>query len=159
LAVRVVSVLVAFEGMEREMKDFYASARWIRALGAAAAVIVLSFLVLMGVVLIYAFVLAFQALGVPDQAAINRFAATISPPMMPWLEALLTFLLAWRGSRAAGASKVDGVLVGVLAGLLSTAVVLAFGGSLGLRSVGMLVVLSALGWLGGLTGLRWSAQS
>ena len=151
--------LVGVKGTEAEMKDLFARVRWIRALGAAAAVIVLSFLVLMGVVVAYAFVLAFQARGVPDQTAINRFAAAISPPMMPWLEALLTFLLAWRGSRAADASKVDGALLGVLSGLLSIAVVLAFGGSLGLRSLVVVLALSALGWLGGLAGRKWSARN
>ena len=140
------------------MANLLARARWLRVPGAAAAVIVLSFLVLMGIVAAYAFVLAFQARGVPDQTAINHFAATISPVVMPWLEALLTFLLAWRVSRATDASKADSVLVGVLSGLLSTALVLAFGGRLALRHLFVFVALTALGWLGGLAGRQWSAQ-
>ena len=144
--------------MEAEVANLPARARWLRVLGAAAAVIVLSFLVLMGIVAAYAFVLAFQARGVPDQTAINHFAATIGPGVMPWLEALLTFLLAWRVSRAAGASRADGILVGVLSGLLGTAIVLAFGGRLALRHLFVFLALTALGWLGGLAGRRWSAQ-
>jgi hypothetical protein len=144
--------------MEKEVADVLASARWLRVLGAAAAVIVLSFLVLTAIVAAYAFVLAFQARGAPDQIAINRFATTISPGTMPWLEALLTFLVAWRISRVTGASKVDGVLVGVLSGLLSIAIVLAFGGHLTLRSLVVFLALATLGWLGGLAGRRWSTQ-
>jgi hypothetical protein len=128
-------------------------------LGAAAAVIVLSFLVLMGIVTAYAFVLAFQARGVPDQTAINHFAATISRRVMPWLEALLTFLMAWRISRVTDASKADGILVGLLSGLLSSAIVLAFGGHLTRPRLIVFVALTALGWLGGLAGRRWSTVS
>jgi hypothetical protein len=106
--------------MDAEVANLLARARWPRVLGAAAAVIVLSFLVLMGIIAAYAFVLAFQTRGVPDQTAINHCAATISPGLMPWLDALLTFLIAWHVSRETEASKADGVLVGLLSGLRST---------------------------------------
>jgi hypothetical protein len=144
--------------MEAKVVNVLARARWFRVLGAAAAVLVLSFLVLMGIVAAYAFVLAFQARGVPDQTAINHFAATISPRMMPWLEALLTFLMAWRVNRVTDASKADGVFVGVLSGLLSTTIVLAFGGPFNLGRLVVFLALTALGWLGGLAGQRWGAQ-
>ena len=68
--------------------------RWIRVLGAALAVIALSFFILMIIITLYAFGLAFQARGAPDQNAINHFAATVSPKLMPWLEMLLTLVVA-----------------------------------------------------------------
>jgi hypothetical protein len=132
--------------------------RWRRVLGSAAAVIALSFLVLMGIVVVYAFILAFQARGAPDQTAISHFARTISPRLMPWLEALLTFLVGWRIGRRADAAKADAVLVGALSGLLSAAVVLAFGGHLGVRHLLIFLALTGLGWSGGLAGHRWSRQ-
>ena len=132
--------------------------RWFRVIGSAAAVIALSFLVLMGIVVVYAFILAFQARGAPDQIAISRFAATISPRLMPWLEALLTFLLGWRIGRSIDAAKADAVFVGALSGLLSVAVVLAFGGHLAVRHLLVFLTLTLLGWLGGLAGGRWSGQ-
>ena len=44
--------------------------RWRRVLGAAFAVIALSFLIPIVIITVYAFVLAFQARGAPDQTAI-----------------------------------------------------------------------------------------
>jgi hypothetical protein len=69
--------------------------RWRRVLGTALAVIGLSFRLLFVPFIVYAFVLAVRALGTPDQAAINGFAATISPALMPWLERVLTPVLAF----------------------------------------------------------------
>lgn len=131
-----------------------------RILSAAFAVIALSFLVLFVPIVIYAFVLAFAARGAPDQTAINHFAATISPALMPWLERLLTLLLAFwvvRGTEPPRAA--DGLFVGVLAGLLGLAVTLAFGGHLGVSSLLPLFVLVGLGWLGGFVGQRMSVRS
>jgi hypothetical protein len=134
--------------------------RWRRLLGAALAVIGLSFLILFVPIIVYAFVLAFRARGAPDQVAINHFAATISPLLMPWLEGLLTLLLAfWVVRRTEAARAVDGLVVGVLSGLMSLAVMLAFGGRLAVRGLLVFVILAVLGWLGGLLGRRMSAVS
>jgi hypothetical protein len=131
-----------------------------RVLSAALAVIALSFLVLFVPIIIYAFALAFRARGFPDQAAINQFAATISPALMPWLERLLTLLLAFRiVRRTEAAPAVDGLLVGILVGLLGLGVVLAFGGQLGVSSLVAFLVLAGLGWLGGFVGQRMSSTS
>jgi hypothetical protein len=113
----------------------------------------LSFLILFVPIIGYAFVLAFHARGAPDQAAINQLAATISPAMMPWLERLLTVVLAfWVVRWGAGARAADGLYVGLLSGLLSLAVMLSFGGRLTARGLLAFVVLVALGWLGGVLG-------
>jgi hypothetical protein len=128
-----------------------------RVLSAAFGVIALSFLLLCVPILIYAFVLAFRARGAPDQAALNHFAATVSPALLPWLERLLTLLLAyWVVRRSEAARAADGLSVGVLAGLLSLAVMLAFGGQLAVRSLLLSLVVVGLGWLGGFVGQRMS---
>ena len=129
--------------------------RWCRVLGAAFSVIALSFLIPIVIITVYAFVLAFQARGAPDQTSINHFAASVSPKLMPWLEMVWTLLLAFRvARRTEGASMISGLIVGILAGLLSLAVTLAFGGRLGLHNSLFLLIVVALGWLGGFIGQR-----
>ncbi len=129
--------------------------RWRRVLGAAFAVIALSFLITIVIITVYAFVLAFQVRGTPDQTAINHFAASVSPKLMPWLEMVLTLLLAFRvARRTEGASIISGLIIGILAGLLSLAVTLAFGGRLGLHNSLFLLIVVALGWLGGFIGQK-----
>jgi hypothetical protein len=129
--------------------------RALSVLGAGFAVIGLSFLVLFVPIIVYAFELAVSARGVPNQAAINTFAATLSPALMPWAERVLTLVVAfWVVRRAAARRAVDGLLVGLVAGLLSIAVTLAFGGVLAIGSVVVVVILVGLGWLGGFVGHR-----
>jgi len=67
------------------MNHSLSSIRWLRVLSAALAVMALSFLILTVIITVYAFILAFQARGAPDQNAINHFAARVSPKLMPWL--------------------------------------------------------------------------
>jgi hypothetical protein len=133
------------------------SIRWLRVLGAALAVIGLSFLVLTIMIAVYALVLAFQARGAPDQSAINHFAARVSPRLMPCLEMLLTLVAAFSvARRAEKASIIHGLLVGILAGLLSLAVTLAFGGRQNLVS---LLVFAGLGLLGGFVGRKGTGRT
>jgi len=118
-------------------------------------VMALSFLILTVIVAVYAFVLAFQARGAPDQSAISHFAARVSPQLMPWLEGALTFLAAVIVARRAGkASATHGLFIGILAGLFSLAVPLAFAGRLGLRSWVLFLIVVGLGWVGGLVGRK-----
>jgi hypothetical protein len=133
--------------------------QWLRVLGSAAAVVALSFLVVTAITAAYVFVLAVQARGAPDQSVISHFARTTASRLMPWLEGLLTFVLAWRVSRAVTATTADGLLVGVLSGLLSTAVVLAFRGHLSLRLLVVFLIITALGWIGGVAGRRHAAPA
>jgi hypothetical protein len=133
--------------------------RWLRVIGAALAVVASSFLILMAVVLVYAFVLAFRSRGAPDQNAINHFGAWVGPWLMPWLEMSLTLAVALRvARRAESASVMHGVLIGVLAGLLGLAVTAAFGGRLGLRNLLIALAVMGLGWLGGFVGDRRRAK-
>jgi len=137
------------------MNDALSSIRWLRVFSAALAVIALSFLIVTVIVAAYALGLAFQARGAPDQSAISHFAARISPRLMPWLEVSLTFLAAAIVARRAGkASVTHGLFIGILAGLLSLAVALAFAGWLGLRNLVLFLIFVGLGWAGGFVGQR-----
>lgn len=137
------------------MTHSLSSIGWPRVLTAALAVVGVSFLALMILIAGYAFVLAFEVGGAPDQVAINHFAARISPRLLPWLEMLLTFVVSLIVARRAEAgSMVQGICIGAFAGLLSLAVTLAFGGRLGLHSLAFLAALVGLAWLGSFVGQR-----
>ena len=134
--------------------------RWLQILGAALAVIALSFLILMFMITVYALVLAFQARGAPDQNAINHFAASVSSKLMPWLEMLLTLVAALCVARRAEKARImHGLFIGILAGLLSLALTLAFGGRLGLHSVLFFLAVVGLGWLGGFVGQKRTGET
>lgn len=140
------------------MNDSISNIRWLRILGAAVGVIAVSFLIPMCLTTAYAFVLAFQARGAPDQTDINHFAAWISPRIIPYLEMLLTFVSAFIVARRTERSRVlHGLLIGILVGLLSTGMALAFGGHLGLRSLIYFIVTTTLGYLGGIVGRKRTA--
>lgn len=97
------------------MSNPLSSIRWPRVLTAALAAVGVSFLVLMLLIVGYAFVLAFEVRGAPDQNAINHFAARISPRLLPWLEMLLTFAVSLIAARrAVVASRVQGICIEVL---------------------------------------------
>ena len=137
------------------MNHSLSSIRWLRVLSAALAVIALSFLILTVIVAVHAFVLAFQARGAPDQTAINHFAARVSPKLMPWLEAFLTFLAAVIvARRTEKASVLHGLFIGTLVGLFGWAMSLAFGGRLGLHDLVFFLIVVGLGWLGGFVGQK-----
>jgi len=137
------------------MNHSLSSIRWICVLSAALAVVALSFLILTVIIAAYAFVLAFQGRGAPDQTAINHFAARVSPRVMPWLEVVLTFLAAVVvGRRTEKASAIQGLFIGILAGLLSLAVPLAFASRLGLRNLVLFLIIVGLGWGGGFVGQK-----
>ncbi len=127
--------------------------RWRRVVGAAFAAIGLSVLVLCVIVAAYAFGLALQARGAPDQSAINHFAAGISRAMMPWLEAALTFwcaVVVARKSKPTGA--LHGLLIGLLAGAISLILPLALAGRLSLQNAGFFALTVVLGAIGGSIG-------
>lgn len=133
--------------------------RVIRVLSAGVGAIAGSFLLLFVPVIVYAFVLAFRARGLPDQAAINHFAAMISPAAMPWLERVLTPVLAfWAVRRTQQLRAVDGLAMGFLAAVLALGVTLAFGGRLTAGSIVSSLVLVGLGWLGGVLGQKMSSR-
>jgi len=136
------------------------SVRWFRILAAAVAVIALCFLILALITTVYAFGLAVHTRGTPDQAAISHFASRTGRLLMPWLEALLTaFAAAVVARRIDNASVIHGLLVGILVGLLGTAISLAFGGHLNLRVICLFLIVVGMGWLGGLVGRKKSAKN
>jgi hypothetical protein len=71
----------------------------------------------------------------------------------PGLEMLLTFIVAvWVARGAEKAAVVHGLFIGILAGLLSLALTLPFGGRFDLHNLLFLLIVVVLGWLGGFVG-------
>lgn len=125
--------------------------RWLRVAIAGLVVIALSFFVLIAITTVYAFGLAFQARGAPEQNAINQFAAAISMKWLPWIEIVITFAVAAALARKAqGSSVIQGLMIGVFAAVFGLAVPLALGAHLGLRNAVFVVFATGAGCLGGL---------
>lgn len=131
----------------------------VRVVGSAVSVVFLSFLITCIPIMGYAFYLAFQTRGAPDQAAINHFAKTASPKLIPLLEMILTFALALRAVRSAQEIPATaGIAIGMSSGLLSLGFALMFGARLGLHSLTFFSAVVLLGWMGAYVGKRSNAQ-
>ena len=107
----------------------------------------------------YAFVLAFEAHGKPDQVTISHFAATISRWMMPLLEMFFTFVIALISTKKTGNNiSIHGLLIGILAGLLGTVMKIGFGGQLNYRTYIFLFIIVGLGFVGSVISQRQLAK-
>ena len=125
--------------------------KWGRLLLAAVAVPVADLLVITLVVTGYAFKLAFQARGAPDQVRITQFAEQFGRSSWFVIAALLTVPAAmWVAHSAHRAARRHGTVVGVIAGIATS-----FPGlNLGLQTLGEFALMVAAGWLGGLLAGR-----
>jgi len=120
-------------------------------LGAFATSVVLVAVVVFG----YAFRLAFQVRGAPDQAKIQAFAQALAPTWGPILRVGLTVVAAVWASRRVKSPVLQGAVVGVtaaMAGLLP-----AWPPSL--RAAVVFGAVLAAGTVGGLLGSRKSPTS
>lgn len=143
----------------RIMNSSISRLRWLRILSAALAVIAFSLVAVMIVTAGYAFLLAYQARGAPDQSAINRFAAEISPVFVPWLECFLALILSFTiGRKTDGCSTTQGFFIGILAGMLGLAVARFFRGHLSPSSVIFSFGVVGAGYIGGWLGEKWPAR-
>jgi hypothetical protein len=132
------------------MKLLFTNIRWLRVVVSSFLIIVMSFLVVTIITAGYSFVLAFEAHGKPDQAAISHFAAMISRWMMPLLEIFFTFIIAFISTKKTNNNiSIHGLLIGILAGLLSTIMKIGFGGQLNYRTYIFFLIIVVLGFLGG----------
>ena len=129
--------------------------RWLRILGVALGVVVTSFFFVTVITAVYAFILAFQARGTPDQTAIGHFAGKISRWLIPLLEILITlFASAMMVRKTKNTNVIHGLFVGILVGLLSIIVTLIFAHHLGFYNSIFFLITAGLGWLGGFIGQK-----
>jgi hypothetical protein len=125
--------------------------KWGRILLAAVAVPVADLLVITLVVTAYAFKLAFQARGAPDQVRITQFAEQFGRSSWFVIAAILTLLAAaWVAHSGHRAARRHGAVVGVIAGITTS-----FPGlTLSLQTLGEFALTVAAGVLGGLLAGR-----
>src|SRR5689334_10809594 len=111
----------------------------------ALLVYISSFGVVFLTIVVYAFLLGFQARGAPDPARIQQFANQVGP----WGGRLALVLLtvgasAWLARRRDSPAQTYGILLGVIVGLPNLLAIR----SLGLAAVGVTVAAILAGWLG-----------
>jgi hypothetical protein len=142
------------------MKLYLTNIRWLRVVVSSFFIIVLSFLVVAIITAGYAFVLAFEAHGRPNQAEISHFAAMMSRWLMPLLEMFFTFIVAFISTKKNQNSiSIHGLLIGILSGFLGTIMKMSFGGHLNCRTCIFFLILAGLGFIGGSLRQRQLARS
>ncbi len=139
------------------MKHQLSKVYWGRVLLASIVASGLSFWVTALVIFIYAFSLAFQVRGAPDQARINYFAELMGRWGAPIIAFLLTVMLAtWVARKAKAAASLHSLLIGLLVAsiglMLSLAFSLTSGKPFGVSELVAFILAVGAGWLGGVLG-------
>jgi hypothetical protein len=123
---------------------------WGRMIIVGIVIILASIVIVTLVVTSYAFYLAIQARGAPDQERIGQFAQWISSILSPLLGIVLTFVGArWVRKKVPSAKRHSGLMLGIMVILLSALVDIVF--KTPFRSTDLLwfAVILLAGWLGG----------
>jgi hypothetical protein len=132
--------------MEYSLKNI----RWLRTIGIALAIVVISFLIITVITTGYAFKLAFEVRGKPDQIAISQFSASLGQWLMPLLEIVLTFFGALLISKQSEKSiLLNGLILGIIVALLSVTMEIGFGGQFDYIYFICLLMTIGSGFLGG----------
>ncbi len=132
--------------MEYSLKNIH----WIRIISSAFIVIALSYLIIILITTGYAFILAFQVRGKPDQAAISHFAEMLGRWLMPLLEMLLTFFVALISTKKIVKDiSFNGLTMGILAGMFGVALNFAYDSQFNYRTVLLFLIMAGSGFLGG----------
>jgi hypothetical protein len=88
--------------------------RWVRCSLAGLAAFASAFALTAVAVFVYAFRLAFEVRGAPDQARIQAFARSVGPALGPWLRLILAFAVAVWVGRSSKSAVLEGAVVGLV---------------------------------------------
>jgi NO-binding membrane sensor protein with MHYT domain len=125
--------------------------KWSRILVAGIGTSVVVFLVITLAATGYAFKLAFEVRGAPDQARIGQFAAHLGRSYWWVLQILLTVPAAvWAVRKVQRSPQLHGVLVGLVAAATGSAI--AF--TVSVRTLAAFALTVGAGWLGGALAAR-----
>jgi len=125
--------------------------KWSRIIVAGIGTSVAVFLVITLAATGYAFKLAFEVRGAPDQARIGQFAAHLGRSYWWVLQILLTVPAAvWAVQKVQRSHQLHGVLVG----LVAAAAGFAIGSTLSVRTLAAFALTVGAGWLGGAVAAR-----
>ena len=118
--------------------------KWGRVVLTALVVSVIGFLTTFLIVTAYAFILAFQARGAPDQTLIMAFADQYAPWIRPVSLILFTFLGALHiGRRVNNSAALHGIALGVLVSLANIIL-----DGLSMITLAVTILIVAAGWIG-----------
>jgi hypothetical protein len=130
--------------------------KWGRILIAGIGTFVAVLLVITLVVTGYAFKLAFEVRGAPDQTRIGQFAEYLGRTSWWILQVLLTVpAAAWAVRKARRSHQLHGVLVG----LMVAAAGFVMGLTVSVRTITEFALTVGAGWLGGAMGSRLRISS
>jgi hypothetical protein len=133
------------------MKYSFKNIRWIRVVNTALIIFAFSYLSLILVTTVYAFILAFQVRGKPDQVAITHFAESVSTCLIPLFEIILTFICTIITSKKIGNNlPINGLVIGALVGLFGIIFKLFYGSIVNIYWIMLFLIISVSGYLGGL---------
>ncbi|MEM7192876.1 MAG: hypothetical protein AAF405_08460 [Pseudomonadota bacterium] len=93
--------------------------RWVRIVVCALAAMVCAYIAVFGIVMVYAVMLGFEAMGQPDQAQINAFAGKWAPILGPIAGFVFAFLFGLLAARTPHNRFMHGLMTGVLFGGVS----------------------------------------
>jgi hypothetical protein len=125
--------------------------KWGRILVAGIGAFVAVLLVITLVVTGYAFKLAFEVRGAPDQTRIGQFAQHLGRTSWWILQILLTVpAAAWAVRKARRSHQLHGVLVGLV--VAATGLVMGF--TISVRTITEFALTVGAGWLGGAMATR-----
>jgi FtsH-binding integral membrane protein len=120
--------------------------KWSRILVAGFGTCVAALLVITLLATAYAFKLAFEVRGAPDQARIGQFAEYLGRSYWWVLQILLTVLAAaWAARKVQRSYQLHGILIGLVAA--ATGLAMAF--TLSFRTMAEFALTVGAGWLGG----------
>ena len=129
--------------------------KWGRILVAGIGTCVAVFLVITLVVTGYAFMLAFQVRGAPDQTRIAQFAEYLGRSSWWVLQIFLTVpAAAWAVRRIQSSHQLHGVLIGLVAAAVGS--LMAF--TISVRTIAAFALTVSAGWLGGAIAARHRAK-
>jgi hypothetical protein len=91
--------------------------RWVRCSLGGLAAVAGAFALIFVAVFVYAFRLAFEVRGAPDQAKIQAFARSVGATWDPWVRVILVLAIALWIGRSTRSALLEGAVVGLVAAI------------------------------------------
>jgi len=137
------------------MEYSFKNIRWVRVINTALIAFAFSYFSLLLTTTVYAFILAFQIRGKPDQVAISQFAESVSKWLMPVFEILLTFISTLISTRKIEKDiPLNGLVIGIFVGIFGVILKMVYGGMVNYYTIALFLILGVCGYLSGFVTQR-----
>jgi hypothetical protein len=128
----------------------FTNIRWIRVINTSLITIAFCYFSLILITTCYAFILALQVGGKPDQSAISHFAGSTSKWLMPLFEIVFTFTFTLITSKKIEKElPINGLIIGILVGIFGVFLKMVYGGVVTYYTIALFLIVSLFGYLGG----------